>query len=435
MEEVPQVAPEHGVEPDRRLVEHEDLRLAEQCRGERHARALAAGEAVDDAPLEAAEPDCLDRVLDALRRRVEHASRSRRGSRGRRDRRTRTGPASRRRRESAAHESLPEARARRPTRRRRSELRRSLASASSCRSRSARAGRSRVPVATSSGDLAARSLHRARRGDSGPRSPWRSRLASWRTRRVRLRAVAPFFSRADVERAVSPDEAYDAVREGVRRVRPWRVDDAAEALRDELPGRRLPRDARSRRRPRAAQVGDLVPRQSRSRAADGDRARRSSTTRRRASWRQCSTPAAVTALRTGAAAVLAAATLGRGRLDRRRRLRRQRRRDGADVRRPRARSVGLGRRHRTRSSRRRRGRCHGRPVAGGSARRRRRRHGHAGQGDPLPRRIAARGPARLADGRRRARQGRDRSRGARPLAPVLRRLGAGRHTGASSQPQ
>ena len=45
------------------------------------------------------------------------------------------------------------------------------------------------------------------------------------------------------------------------------------------------------------------------------------------------------------------------------------------------------------------------------------------------------GPARLADGRRRARQGRDRSRGDRPLAPVLRRLGAGLSTGASSQPQ
>ena len=46
----------------------------------------------------------------------------------------------------------------------------------------------------------------------------------------------------------------------VRRVRARRVDDAAEALRGELPGGRLPRDAGARRRPRAAEVGDVVSR-------------------------------------------------------------------------------------------------------------------------------------------------------------------------------
>ena len=59
----------------------------------------------------------------------------------------------------------------------------------------------------------------------------------------------------------------------VRRVRARRVDDAAEGLRARVPGGRLPRDAGARRRPCAAQVGDVVSGEPRARAADGDRAR------------------------------------------------------------------------------------------------------------------------------------------------------------------
>src|SRR6266849_2874774 len=59
----------------------------------------------------------------------------------------------------------------------------------------------------------------------------------------------------------------------VRRVRAWRVDDASEGLRPRVSAGRLPRDACARRRARAAEVGDVVPRKSRARAADGDGAR------------------------------------------------------------------------------------------------------------------------------------------------------------------
>ena len=68
---------------------------------------------------------------------------------------------------------------------------------------------------------------------------------------------------------VSPERAVEAVRDGVRRPCARRVDDAAEGVRHELPGGRLPRDARARRRPRAAEVGDVVPGQPGARAADG----------------------------------------------------------------------------------------------------------------------------------------------------------------------
>ena len=57
---------------------------------------------------------------------------------------------------------------------------------------------------------------------------------------------------------------------GVRRLRARRVDDAAEGLRARVSGRRLPRDARARRRPRAAEVGDVVPGQPGAGAADRD---------------------------------------------------------------------------------------------------------------------------------------------------------------------
>ena len=48
VEESPEVAPQQRVEPDRRLVEHEQLRFAQQGTGERDAGALAAGEPADD---------------------------------------------------------------------------------------------------------------------------------------------------------------------------------------------------------------------------------------------------------------------------------------------------------------------------------------------------------------------------------------------------
>ena len=97
--------------------------------------------------------------------------------------------------------------------------------------------------------------------------------AGARRREEPLAAVVPFFSARDVEAAVSPERAYEAVRDRVRRACARRVDDAAEALRHELSGRRLPRDAGARRRACAVEVGDLVPGQSGARAADRERGR------------------------------------------------------------------------------------------------------------------------------------------------------------------
>ena len=62
---------------------------------------------------------------------------------------------------------------------------------------------------------------------------------------------------------------------------------------------------------RAAEVGDVVPGQPGARAADRERASCSSRTPRPASCEAVLDAGAVTALRTGAAAVLAAETLGR----------------------------------------------------------------------------------------------------------------------------
>ena len=96
----------------------------------------------------------------------------------------------------------------------------------------------------------------------------------------------------------------------VRRLRARRVDDAAEGLRAGLPGRRLPRDARARRRLRAAQVGDVVPGQ----PGEGPADRGGLVLLSNAEDGQLVAmldAAAVTSLRTGAAAVLAAETLGR----------------------------------------------------------------------------------------------------------------------------
>ena len=66
-----------------------------------------------------------------------------------------------------------------------------------------------------------------------------------------------------------------------------------------------------------------------------------------------------------------------------------------------------------------------RDDAGGRARRRRGRHRHSGQGDPAARRRAASGPAREPDGSGRPRQGGDRGRGDPARTDLLRRVGAG----------
>ena len=91
--------------------------------------------------------------------------------------------------------------------------------------------------------------------------------------------------------------------------------------------RRLPRDAGARRRPRDAQMGDLVSRATRERGLPGRRrraARLERRDRRAAGDLDC---AAITSLRTGAAAAVSAQALARERrgVGRGDRLRRQRR--------------------------------------------------------------------------------------------------------------
>ena len=114
-----------------------------------------------------------------------------------------------------------------------------------------------------------------------------------------------------------------------------------------------------------------------------------------------------------------------GRLDGRRRAAVSTARDGAHVPGARSRAARLGRRPRPTRRRGRRARrpARGEPRAG--AHRRRRGHRHARARDPLSVGLARAGAARLADGRGRAGQGRDRRRGARSRDGVLRRLGAG----------
>ena len=136
---------------------------------------------------------------------------------------------------------------------------------------------------------------------------------------------------------------------------------------------------------------------------------------------------AVTALRTGAAAVLAAETLGRadardGLGDR---CGRQRPRRRGDVRCTRPAGRAVGRRCRARARGGRRARRRGCGVARGRSGGRPGRDGDAGPRGPARRGNARRGPARLADGRRRPGQGRGGDRRAGARSPLLRRLGAG----------
>ena len=143
------------------------------------------------------------------------------------------------------------------------------------------------------------------------------------------------------------------------------------------PARRLPRHAGARRRPRAAEVGHVVPREPGQGPADGDRARAALRHARRARSIAVLDAAAVTALRTAAAAVIAAETLCRAgrRDDRGDRLRRQRRRDGADVPRARQRRPALGHRSGAGRVRRRSPRRH-------ASRRRSRRRSRATSSSP-----------------------------------------------------
>ena len=142
---------------------------------------------------------------------------------------------------------------------------------------------------------------------------------------------------------------------------------------------------------------------------------------------------AVTALRTGAAAALAAETLGLagaaavvGAGVNGRAAARSLKARGRDVvlwdvdeerRRAVAAELGVG----VAASR------------GGSARRPGRRHGHARPRDPAGGGLAARGPAREPDGRRRAREGRDRGRGDRAACGSSATSGSRRATAASSR--
>ena len=115
VEEVPQVAAQHRVEPDGRLVEHEDVGLVEERRRERDARLLPAREPPDEVCGHVGEADALDHRVDARSRRTEDPREVRRGSRAPRGRRRPTAPASRSRRGSAARARRRGARARSPS--------------------------------------------------------------------------------------------------------------------------------------------------------------------------------------------------------------------------------------------------------------------------------------------------------------------------------
>ena len=225
--------------------------------------------------------------------------------------------------------------------------------------------------------------------------------------------MIPVFSGAAVEAAVSPERAVEAVREAFVAYARGEWTMPPKVYVPGVPGRRLPRDARARRRATRCSSGS----------------RRSRATRRSGlptvmglvllSDASNGAPVAVldagavTALRTGAAAVLAAETLGRRRrADRRRdRRRRQRPGGGADVRRARPPRRDLRRR-----------RASGprpRPPSSGASVAPSLEAALAadlvvtvtpGHEVVLPEGTLQPGPAREPDGRRRPRQGRDRRR-------------------------
>ena len=79
----PEVPAQHRVEADRRLVEDQQLGLAEQRRGKRDPGALAAGETGDDLVGVSAEVDGLDHLVDALLADAQHPGEDSAGSRAR----------------------------------------------------------------------------------------------------------------------------------------------------------------------------------------------------------------------------------------------------------------------------------------------------------------------------------------------------------------
>ena len=132
-----------GSRPDGRLVEHEQLGPAEQRRRERDARALAAGEPVDDAVrARRSRSTRVDHLVDPLRAARRGRARSSAGSPARSGRRRPTAPGSRSRRgaRSAGEPAgAPSTRDRAALDDLHADDRRG--SASTCRSRSARAAR------------------------------------------------------------------------------------------------------------------------------------------------------------------------------------------------------------------------------------------------------------------------------------------------------
>ena len=74
VEQLPELHAQHGVEADRRLVEHEQLRSSEQGGGERDPGALAARERADDAAGVRREVGLLDDAGDIRSRRAEHGA-------------------------------------------------------------------------------------------------------------------------------------------------------------------------------------------------------------------------------------------------------------------------------------------------------------------------------------------------------------------------
>ena len=202
------------------------------------------------------------------------------------------------------------------------------------------------------------------------------------------------------------------------------MDDAAEGVRPRVPGRGLPRNARARRGARLAEVGDVVPGEPGPRPPDRDRSRpalrRVEREPRRTARRRRGDRAADGGRRsTGGRDPRPGGNGGRDRRGRQRPGR------GADVRRPRAGRDAVGCRPGAR------GRCRrgARSARSGLARRgpcrRPGRDRDPRQRGAVPSRLAPARSARLADGRRRPRQGRDRRRRAGARARLRRRLGAG----------
>jgi hypothetical protein len=73
VEEVPEIAPEDGIEPDGRLVEDEDVRIGEQRGGERDAGALPPGKPPDKAVRQLCQLHPREQRVDRLAGGAEHS--------------------------------------------------------------------------------------------------------------------------------------------------------------------------------------------------------------------------------------------------------------------------------------------------------------------------------------------------------------------------